>query len=128
MSTPKYEMLADQTVEHAGVTLYRIRALGDFGNVKAGDLGGFVQSERNLDQDGGDAWIAADSMAYGNSRIYGNAQVKSKSRISDDARVFDRAVVCCSQVYGETRIHGNAVVYGQWFGGKSRIDGFSRPA
>lgn len=125
-NSKKYELLKDQTIEFAGETLCRIRALKDFGDVKAGDLGGYIAAERNLDQDGGNAWIDKESIACGNSRTYGNAQVKNKSRISDNARIFDRAVVSCSQVYGETWIHGNAVVYGQWFGGKSLIHGQPR--
>jgi hypothetical protein len=45
-NTKKYELLRDQTIDFAGVTLYRIRALKDFGTVKASDLGGYVASER----------------------------------------------------------------------------------
>jgi hypothetical protein len=43
----KYELVSDRQIIVAGTTLYRIRALKDFGNVKAGDLGGFVRSEDN---------------------------------------------------------------------------------
>ena len=44
----KYELLLDRQIIVAGTTLYRIRALKDFGNVKAGEMGGFVRSEDNL--------------------------------------------------------------------------------
>lgn len=44
----KYEILYDQSIEINGRKLYRIRALCDFGAVKAGDIGGYVESERNL--------------------------------------------------------------------------------
>ncbi|WP_375616765.1 hypothetical protein [Bartonella sp. AP58NXGY] len=43
----KYE-LTDETIEVAGKTLYRIRALKDFRNIKKGDLGSFMQYEGNL--------------------------------------------------------------------------------
>lgn len=89
--TKKYELLKDQTISFAGSTL-RIRALKDFADVKAGDLGGYFASERNLAQEG-NAWIADESMAYGNARVYGDEQVKDRSRISDNARIFDRASV-----------------------------------
>ena len=56
----KYELVPDQQIIMAGTTLYRIRALKDFGNVKAGSLGGFVASERNLSQLG-DCWVADDA-------------------------------------------------------------------
>ena len=43
----KYE-LTDKTKVYDGCTLHRIRALKDFGDVKAGDLGGWIESEKNL--------------------------------------------------------------------------------
>ena len=45
----KYE-LTGEFIEHwSGKKLYRIRALVSFGTVVAGQLGGFVESEKNLD-------------------------------------------------------------------------------
>lgn len=41
METKKYK-LTDKTIEHNGHILHRIEALKDFGDVKKGDLGGFV--------------------------------------------------------------------------------------
>lgn len=38
----KYELTTD-TKMHFGRKLFRIRALIDFGDVKAGDLGGFLE-------------------------------------------------------------------------------------
>lgn len=61
----KYE-LTDETIKIGGHTLYRIKALVDFGNVKAGDIGGRIEKEENLAQDGnawvsGDAWVSCDA-------------------------------------------------------------------
>lgn len=39
-------------ISEANVTVYQIEALRDFGNVKKGDRGGFIQSEDNLSQEG----------------------------------------------------------------------------
>ena len=47
----KYE-LTNETKQVDDVTLYRIRALKDFADVKTGDLGGWVQSTANLSQEG----------------------------------------------------------------------------
>ncbi|MDP0354097.1 hypothetical protein Q7Z50_11815, partial [Glaesserella parasuis] len=58
----KYELLKDDTVNHHGRTLYRIKALITFGTVVAGELGGYIETEKNLDHSG-NAWV------------YGNAQV-----------------------------------------------------
>jgi len=56
-SLDKYE-LTDETIDRHGHTLYRIRALQDIPghDVKTGDLGGFIESEANLNQEG-DCWV-----------------------------------------------------------------------
>lgn len=51
----KYE-LTENSIKVGYMTLYQIRALKDFGDVKAGDLGGYIEQESNLSQDG-DCWI-----------------------------------------------------------------------
>ena len=51
----KYE-LTDETIQINGKTLHRIKALKDFGDVKKGDIGGYVENEWNLSQDG-ECWI-----------------------------------------------------------------------
>lgn len=88
----KYE-LTDEYIEIGLVTkikLYRIKALVTIASigVSAGDLGGYVEKESNLDQSG-NAWV------YGNAKVCGNA------------RVFDDA-----EVYGNAKVYGNAEVYG----------------
>ncbi|MBR3172709.1 hypothetical protein IKF21_02240 [Candidatus Saccharibacteria bacterium] len=64
-----------------GLTLYRIRALKSFGDVRAGDIGGFVQSEANLSQEGS-CWI------YGNSRVYLNGRVEGDEKFRGYARMW----------------------------------------
>ena len=57
----KYE-LTNETREFIGLTLYRIRALKDVPSieVKSGDLGGFIEKESNLSQEG-NAWVAGNA-------------------------------------------------------------------
>ena len=50
----KFELTADR-IKSNGVTLHRIKALIDFGDVKAGELGSYVEKEENLSQYG-NAW------------------------------------------------------------------------
>ena len=69
----KYELTSDTKIVF-GHILYRIKALSSFGCVSAGDLGGFLESEKNLSQNG-DAWVYGDAEVYGNARVYGNAEV-----------------------------------------------------
>ncbi|HHW7265076.1 hypothetical protein JHX32_19210 [Escherichia coli] len=122
----KYELLKDQTVFFDGVTLYRIRALRDipWRCVNAGDLGGYVESERNLSQ-GGNAWVYGDAKVSGDARVFGDAQVHDKAVISnnaqvyDDAQVYERASVC-----GHTQVYGGAQVCGDtWVSGDISICG-----
>jgi len=71
----KYEF-TDETIIHYGHTLYRIRALRDIPrhNVKAGDLGGFIESEVNLSQEG-DCWVGDNAYVFGGARVCINACV-----------------------------------------------------
>ena len=69
----KYELTAE-FIEKWGKKLFRIKALISFGNVEAGELGGYVEKEDNLAQDD-NAWV------HGNARVFGNA------RVCDDAEV-----------------------------------------
>ena len=102
----KYE-LTTNTKMCFGQKLYQIKALKDFGDVKAGDLGGYIEKEENLSQDG-IAWVFDNACVYGDAEVYCNAQ------IHDIARVYDHAEVCGkAQVYGNAQICGYAEIYGK---------------
>lgn len=83
----KYEMLHEDKIEMGSHTLYRIRALKDFGNVKAGDIGGYIEKEANLSQEG-ICWI------YDNAKVCGNAKVYGSVRVYGNAWVYGSAWVC----------------------------------
>ena len=117
---PKKYELTDETREVDGVTLHRIRALVDIPrhDVKAGDLGGWIEAERNLDQEF-DAWVSDNARVCGDAWVYDNARVYGIARVSDNARVCGDAQVCgnaqgCgnARVCGDARVSGNAQVYG----------------
>ena len=61
----KFE-LTTECITFLGRKLFRIKALVAFGNVEAGELGGYIEKEENLDQDG-NAWV------YGDAKVCGNA-------------------------------------------------------
>ena len=46
----KYQILTEETKIHNGVTLYRIQAVSNFSDVKAGDKGGWIEKKSNLSQ------------------------------------------------------------------------------
>lgn len=66
--------LTTESIELNGKAFYRIQALKDFSNVKKGSLGGFVESERNLSQEG-DCWIYGDAIVSGDNEIVGDTMV-----------------------------------------------------
>ena len=95
----KYEFTGE-TRNWVGRTLHRIRAVRDFGDVKAGDLGGWIETESNLSNDG-NAWV------YGNAMVYGNADVSGNAEVSVNARVYGNAEVSGNAwVYGDARVYG----------------------
>src|SRR5260370_20815815 len=101
----KSEVVPDRQIVVAGTTLYRIRALKDFGNVKAGDLGGFVGSERNLSQDG-NCWIADDAQVYDQAVISDDAQILGRGRVYGHGRVGDKG-----QDLGNTQVFEHGWVF-----------------
>ena len=60
--------LTNIAMEFGGRTLYRIIALKNFADVEAGDLGGWVETENNLSQEG-DCWIYNEAKCLDDSRI-----------------------------------------------------------
>ena len=90
-----------------GATAFRIKAIKSFSYVKEGDLGGFIEKEKNLSTEG-NCWIYDNAYVSGNARIYDNA------RVYDNACVYDNAYVSGNTcIYDNARIYGNAHVYGK---------------
>ena len=119
----KYKLTSEK-IEHLGKTLYRIEALIDFGNVKKGDKGGFIERENNLSQNG-DAWIYGDAKIYDNAWIYDNARIYGNARISGNAKIYDNAWISGNErIYGDAWIYGDAKIYDNaWIYGNARIYG-----
>lgn len=90
----KYEMIPDES------GLYRIRALIDIPRygVKAGDYGGFVETEDNLSQED-DAWITGDARITDNAQITGDALIGGNAWITGDARITGDAIITATQDY-----------------------------
>ena len=98
MKNRKYE-LTDITMRYEGRTLYRIRALKDFADVKKGKLGGWVQTEDNLSQKG-NCWIYNNAKCMDNARMYDNSTMFDRSEMHDNTIMYDYS-----------RMHGNSAMY-----------------
>lgn len=68
----KFELTTEFITNMFEKKLFRIKALVEFGNVKAGELGGYVEKEENVSQDG-NAWVSGDAEVSGNARVSGDA-------------------------------------------------------
>lgn len=100
--------------------LHRIRALRDVGiEVRAGDLGGFVEAECNLSQEDDDAsWIFDDAIAAG------AASVDKDSCLRDEAVACDQAYVTQrSTLSGHARAEDSAYIRGSVLSEQARASG-----
>ena len=90
--------------ECCGFKLKQIERISD------GLIGGWIEKEKNLAQDGswvyGNAWVSGNAQVSGNARVYGDAQVYGNARVYGDAQVSGNA-----QVSGSAWVSGNARVY-----------------
>lgn len=113
----KYE-LTEETVTVYGKTLYRIRAVRDFGSVKTGEFGGYIEKEENLSHFG-NAWVSGNAKVSGNARVSGNAEVCGEAWVSGNAKVCGNAWVS-----GNAMVSGNAKVCGEaWVCGNAKVCG-----
>ena len=125
----KYELTSETKVIN-GVELHRIKAIKSFGNVKKGDLGGWIESENNLSQFG-NAWVRGNATVSGYARVYGNAVISGNATLCGNAWVGDNAKVSWYAVISENaKVSGNAVVSGNakvsgdaTVCGNARVDG-----
>ena len=119
----KYEFTG-KTIKVSGKVLHRIKAVRDFGIVKAGTLGGFIEKEENLSHEGNcwvydfskvydDAKVCEDAKVFGCANVFGNAKIFSNAQICGYAKVYGYAEVYeYAKVYGYAKVYEQADVYG----------------
>ena len=117
----KFELTNEFVTNMFGTKLFRIRALVEFGDVEAGELGGYVEKESNLGHDD-NAWVYGDARVYDNAGVDGDAQVSGDALVYGNARVCGDALVC-----GDARVCGNGdYAYAHGFGSVNRTTTFFR--
>ena len=101
--------------------LCRVIAVVAFADVSVGDVGGYVEDERNLAH-AGDAWVYGDAQVSENAQVAGDARVSGNARVSGYAWVSENARVSGNaQVYWDARVYENA-----WVSGNARVYGDAR--
>ena len=132
----KYELVGTDKKTPLGKPLFQVVALRDFGDVRKGDKGGYIESTDNLSNEG-NCWVSENAFVFDNARVsenafvfgeaqvfggafvhndaqvYGDSRVFGEAWVFGNAEVFQNAQVCGNVlVYGNSRVFGNAEVYG----------------
>lgn len=107
----KYELMREYKIVWNSKELYQIRALKDFGDIRKGDFGGFIESERNLSHEG-NCWITKDVKVCDHATIIEDAIITGTSIIKD-----------CSIVSGKSRINSSEIREQAVISGDVKCDG-----
>lgn len=104
----KYKLLQNDTINHNGRTLYRIKAITTFGTVFAGTLGGYIEKESNL-KHLGNAWVYDNAKVYDSAEVYGNAEVWGSAKVRSFAVLSERKMIFWASNVGTE--NGTLTVY-----------------
>lgn len=99
----KFELTTEFITNSSGTRLFKIRALVSFGDVVAGDFGGYIESEDNISHSG-NAWVYGNTQVYSDAIVSGNAQVRGNTQLYGDTWISSDAWVCGNADY--VHIHG----------------------
>ena len=79
-------------------------------DIKKGDLGGYVESERNLSQYD-NCWIYDNAIVFGNTKVIQSANVCEYAQISDNAIIIGYATIMGhSKICDHAKIGGRALI------------------
>lgn len=108
------------------VLLRQIIALIDFNDVKAGDVGGWLDHESALSQEG-TCWIYDEnSLVFSGAKISGNARITQPCVIRDGARIGDNVWIDHAEISHGAEISDNVTVQASTVRGECRLSGDAR--
>lgn len=70
----KFELTENYVVNESGTKLYQIKCIKTFKYAKEEELGGYIEKEENLSQEG-NARVSGNAWVFGDSEVYGDALV-----------------------------------------------------
>jgi carbonic anhydrase/acetyltransferase-like protein (isoleucine patch superfamily) len=115
----RHYVLTDETIEFQGHILHRIKCIEEFVRnyyytIKVGQLGGFVESYDNLQDN---SWVDDEAKVFGNSIVKGDSIIRGHACVYGNAKITDAkisewATVCGNAQIIEGYVHGHACVYG----------------
>ena len=85
----KYRITSETKVVD-NITLHRIECVTAFSDVRCGEKGGWIESEKNLSQDG-NAWVYRHATVFGDAVVRDNAIVGGNATVGGDATVGGNA-------------------------------------
>ena len=111
MINKKY-IMTDETKIIDGRVLHRIRATCDFGNVKTGDFGGWIEDSYNLSCIG-NCWVYQDAYVYDGAYIRDDAKITLGAKVYGLAEVQNEALICGATISGDAVVSNRATVFGE---------------
>ena len=99
----KYEFTKD-VLYYKGHVLHRIKDL------QTGELGGWLEKESNLSQEG-TCWVADEAKVYGDAKVIG-----FRSLVCECAEVYENAIIDGGKVSGHAKVYGDAIIGGDEWG------------
>lgn len=130
----KYKMTSNQksftNTSNDSYILTQVEALETFTTIdgtliKAGSLGGWIETESNLSQEG-QCWLDSKSSAIDRSQIKGNAYIENSNLFDDsiatgDAYLNYSSLFDSSVVYGKSKVHFSHIKKHSMLGGNSEV-------
>lgn len=112
-------ILTDKVKRVEGKFVRQIKAVRSFGNIRKGQLGGFISHEDNLSHEG-TCWVYEEGIVAEHARVIDDAQIY-KGMVFNSATVSGNACVGHAyiarshinefpQIYGNALIAGNAII------------------
>lgn len=74
----KYTFTGKRELIDNNIVLFQIEATKDFNNIKAGDIGGWIESDKNLSHTG-NCWIDKNTHVYGDVNISGDIYIENST-------------------------------------------------
>ena len=119
----KYELTSNYLYDENHNKVYQIRALKAFGNIRKGQLGGYIAHERNLSQTG-DCWVYENAEVSEDARVVHNAMLRDFSKATGNARIYNNVVLLDNTVVTDNACcAGRVVVQNAILKGNTSVEG-----
>ncbi len=109
----KYRIIISDIKIIRGKTLYRIHSLKDFGDVKKGDFGGYIDSYKTLSQTN-NSWFGPDVCVY-------DSFISENSTISGNVIIFNSKIINNSVIKSNNEIY-DSTIFNTTINGNCKID------